>query len=139
MNAAGPTSPMIAPEPTNSPAPMTPPIAIIARSRCRRPFLRVAPSSFPCAIVRSTSSALHHSGGDGSRRHRRDGRPPENSAVIVQRDESVIGEPPGVEGLPTGRLGLEGGLPGGDALRVDVPDRRPVVNGERDDDDVGGN
>src|SRR4051795_7022434 len=59
MNAAGPTSPMIAPEPTNSPAPMTPPIAIIARWRCRRPFLRVAPSWFPCAMVRSISSADH--------------------------------------------------------------------------------
>jgi hypothetical protein len=30
-NAAGPTSPMIAPEPTNRPAPITPPIAIIVR------------------------------------------------------------------------------------------------------------
>ncbi len=36
--APGPTVPMIELEPTNSPAPMTPPIAIMLRWRCCRPW-----------------------------------------------------------------------------------------------------
>ena len=43
MNAAGPVLPMTTPEPTNSPAPITPPIAIIRNWRSLSPFFSTVP------------------------------------------------------------------------------------------------
>jgi hypothetical protein len=37
MNAPGPVSPMMTPDPTNKPAPMTPPSAIMFNCRCESP------------------------------------------------------------------------------------------------------
>src|SRR5512133_2531056 len=56
MKAAGPTSLITAPEPTNSPAPMTPPIAIIVRCRCFRPLCSAASGGF--AMTRLLSGEL---------------------------------------------------------------------------------
>src|SRR3954452_10370590 len=50
MNAAGPTSLITAPEPTNSPAPMTPPIAIIVRWRCFKPLCSSASGAFAMTV-----------------------------------------------------------------------------------------
>ncbi|CAM5735174.1 hypothetical protein SHIRM173S_12978 [Streptomyces hirsutus] len=44
MTIDGPAAAMPAPEPTNSPAPITPPRAIIDRWRCFRPWESGAPS-----------------------------------------------------------------------------------------------
>src|SRR3954471_20559794 len=41
MNEAGPVLPMTTPDPTNSPAPMTPPMAIILSCRSLSPFFSV--------------------------------------------------------------------------------------------------
>src|SRR3954463_3383798 len=50
--AAGPVSDMTVPEPTNSPAPITPPMAIMVRCRCLRPFLSSVGGAAPIASPR---------------------------------------------------------------------------------------
>ena len=49
MNAPGPASLMTTPEPTNSPAPITPPMAIMVRCRCFNPLCNWEPAV--CAIA----------------------------------------------------------------------------------------
>src|SRR6185503_3170353 len=44
MNEPGPVLPMTTPEPTNRPAPITPPMAIILNWRSLRPFLSSGPA-----------------------------------------------------------------------------------------------
>ena len=50
------------------------------------------------------------------------GRPAEDLAGVTDCDEPLIGELVGVEPLPGGWLGLEGGVSGGDAGGVDAFD-----------------
>src|SRR5690242_1549082 len=58
-NEPGPVLPMTTPEPTNSPAPITPPIAIILSWRSLSPFLSAGPPLIACPREERMSPALN--------------------------------------------------------------------------------
>src|SRR3954453_8011843 len=57
--AEGPVSEITVPEPTNSPAPITPPMAIMVRCRCLRPFLSSVGGAAPIASPRGGRVGQH--------------------------------------------------------------------------------
>ena len=77
-------------------------------------------------------AVLGHPGVHATVRHRAQRGPPDHD-LVVGGDEAVVGEVAGVPALPARRLGLEGGVAGGDPGLVDVPHRRPVLVAHRAD------
>src|SRR5215208_5631700 len=70
MNAPGPVPPMTTPEPTNRPAPMTPPMAIIVSCRWVSAFFRVG-------VALIASSDAHPAD------HRRDNQREEENVLMI--------------------------------------------------------
>jgi hypothetical protein len=77
---------------------------------------------------------LDDTGVDAPAGHRRD-RGPADDGSLDLRDEAVVGQVRGVPAGPGRDLRLEGRVAGGDALRVDLRHRRPVLDPHRPDAD----
>ena len=99
------------------------PIASVDAARARS---SAAPDSVAAGfrVRRRRSVRPRRSKRDGLTRRRRP--PSQGSCPRGLGDEPVAREPGSGEPFPVRRLGLEGGVAGGDSLLVDAPDGRPV-------------